>query len=301
MAILVMLGAAAWGLAVATAAFWLTGLARDERSDLLLPTESERQRRRDLRRQSWAYRSFEPAVLALAGWNRRTFPGRVARLGGHLDVLGQRDWRPEEFLAVKQLEATAGFLAGALIGFLFIGPVASVVLGVVFYLVALGIVVQGTAKQARQRCQRLRERLPAAVDLMALMLEAGAGTLGECLEKAAAENEDHPLGEEFRRVLVQVDQGAVPADALREMGRRLEDGDIDQLVFALTTAEERGIPLRASLRDLATQMRLRQVQWLEKAAEEARVHITWPGLIVMFGCLLIIAAPVIFSLVNGGD
>ena len=42
-------------------------------------------------------------------------------------------------------------------------------------------------------------------------------------------------------------------------------------------------------------------QWQEKAAEEARVHITWPGLIVMLGCLLIIAAPIIFSLINGGE
>jgi tight adherence protein C len=177
--------------------------------------------------------------------------------------------------------------------------VGGLVLGVGFYVLALGLVVRGTARQARQRCERLRQRLPAAVDLMALMLEAGAGTLGECLEKAATENADHPLGEEFRRVLVQVDQGTAQVDALRQMGRRLNDGDVDQLVFALTTAEERGIPLRASLRNLATQMRLRQIQWQEKAAEEARVHITWPGLIVMAACLLIIAAPIIFSLFNG--
>jgi tight adherence protein C len=299
MAIVAVLGAVAWGLALASAAYWLTALGRDSRADLLLRTESERQHRRELRRRSRVYRCFEPAVEALAGWNRINFAGYVTRLGGHLEVLGERDWRPEEFLAVKEMEVVAGFLAGGLIGCLVAGPVAALVLGGGFYVVALCLVMRGTARQARQRCECLRQRLPATVDLMALMLEAGAGTLGECLDKAATENADHPLGEEFRRVLVQVDQGTAQSDALREMGRRLNDGDMDQLVFALTTAEERGIPLRASLRDLATQMRLRQIQWQEKAAEEARVHITWPGLVVMLACLMIITAPIIFSLVNG--
>src|SRR4051812_4918648 len=128
MGILVVLGAAAWGLAVASAAFWLTTLARDERADLLLSTETERQRRRELRRRSWVYRCFEPVVGPLAAWNRRTFPGWVSRLGGHLEVLGERTWQPEEFLAVKQCEMVAAFAAGGLIGYLFVGPAAGLVL-----------------------------------------------------------------------------------------------------------------------------------------------------------------------------
>ncbi len=291
-------GAALWGLALAAGACWLTCLARRERDDLLL-TEAERRRRRILRARSRTYRWFEPTVAGLAGWDRRTFPARVERLGADLELTGERDWRPEEFLAVRQIEAGQGFFAGAGLGLVLFGASVALPLGGVFYALTLLALVRGSAKRAKRHCDRLRNRLPAVIDLMALMLEAGAGTLRECLEKAEQENGDHPIGEELRRVLVRIDQGVAQADALREMGRRLNDPEVGELVFTLTTAEERGVPLKASLRDLATKMRLRQVQWMEKAAEEARVHITWPGLLVTLACLLIVVAPIVFTLAGG--
>jgi Flp pilus assembly protein TadB len=292
-------GAVLWGLALAAGALWLTTLGSGGPDERLL-TESERQRRRGLRQRSAVYRWFEPAVLTLAAWNRQFFPGRMARLGARIEVLGERDWRAEEALAVRQIEAVPGFVVGGLFGLLFLGPLAAPVTALLAFAITLAVTSRGSVKQARERSQRLRQRLPAVIELMALMLEAGAGTLRECLEMAARENADHVIGEELRRVLIQIDQGANQADALREMGRRLDDPDVAQLVFALTTAEERGVPLRSSLRDMATQLRVRQVQWLEKAAEEARVHITWPGMVVTLACLLIVAAPIVFAFLRDG-
>src|SRR5262245_46073651 len=106
------IGAMLWGLAAA-AAFWLTTLGQGGPDDRLLP-ESERGRRQRLRARSPAYCWLEPAVDTLAGWNRRAFPGVLARLGARLELLGERDWRAEEYLAVKQLEAAPAFGLAAL-------------------------------------------------------------------------------------------------------------------------------------------------------------------------------------------
>ncbi len=73
----------------------------------------------------------------------------------------------------------------------------------------------------------------------------------------------------------------------------MDDADIFEIVFAINTAEERGTRLKETLSGLAEQMRHRRIQWLERAAEEAKVHITWPGLLVMVACLLIVAAPLL--------
>jgi hypothetical protein len=96
-----------------------------------------------------------------------------------------------------------------------------------------------------------------------------------------------------------IDQGVSQTEALRGLGQRLggriDDADVYEMVFAINTAEERGTRLKETLTDLAEQMRHRRIQWLERAAEEAKVHITWPGLLVMVACMLIVAAPLVLS------
>jgi pilus assembly protein TadC len=148
--------------------------------------------------------------------------------------------------------------------------------------------------RARRYRIAVRNRLPFVVDLMALMLESGA-IFRECLETAAEENRDEAVGEEFSRVCRAIDQGIPQTEALRGLSRRIDDADVYEMVFAINTAEERGTRLKETLSDLAEQMRHRRIQWLEKAAEEAKVHITWPGLLVMVACLIIVAAPLILS------
>src|SRR5262249_31100084 len=108
-------------------------------------------------------------------------------------------------------------------------------------------------------------------------------------------NRAEAVGEELGRVCRAIDQGSPQTDALRGLSRRIDDADVYEMVFAINTAEERGTRLKETLSDLAEQMRHRRIQWLERAAEEAKVHITWPGLLVMVACLIIVAAPLILS------
>jgi Flp pilus assembly protein TadB len=289
-------GTACAGLAVATAAWWLTSLVSGEQLDHLLPTESERQRRREQRRQSWLLRWCEPTVVGLAGRLGRWFPNLVRQLGAWSELIGLAGWQPAELLAVKALEAVPALLLGGAIGSLFFSPAMIPFIAVLTYFIILAGAVRRMKKDAARYVARIRGRLPSVIDLMALMLEAGAGTLRECLDRAAGENTDHPIGTELRRVIVQIDQGASQADALRELDRRLNDPEVREVVFAINTAEERGLSLKDSLRNLAGQMRLRQVQTLERLAEQARVHITWPGLVMTAACLLIVAAPLVLSI-----
>jgi tight adherence protein C len=146
--------------------------------------------------------------------------------------------------------------------------------------------------RAKKRLGRIRIRLPFAVDLISLTMEAGGG-FQECLQTAVVENGEHPLTDELAEVLRQISLGRPRNEALRALQDRLQDEDINEMVFAINKGEELGTPLSAILRDQAEQMRLKRSQRGEKAAAEAEVNIVFPGMVLMIACLLIVIAPIV--------
>ena len=147
--------------------------------------------------------------------------------------------------------------------------------------------------RARNGCRAIRIRLPFAVDLIALTMEAGGG-FQECLANGrrsktatirSPRNSPKCCGK-FR-------SAGRGNEALQALQERLQDEDINELVFAINKGEELGTPLSAILRDQAEQMRLKRSQRGEKAAAEAQVNIVFPGMVVMIACLLVVIAPIV--------
>lgn len=254
----------------------------------------ERRRRQQLRDGSSVYRGFEALADQLAAWNR----GRRSRRP-MLDKLG-RDlltaanpvpWLPEEYLAVRQVESGLAALAGVLFGWLLLEDWFA---GLLFGgLTAWGyqrLMIGQAALRATQRRLRIKNRLPYAIDLMALMMEAGA-SFAESLETAVRESRGHPLAEEFGQVLHETALGRTRREALEALQHRLNDEDFAELIFAIVQGEDLGTPLSQILRTQADQMRLKYSQWAEKAAGEAQVAIVFPGMVIMVACLLIVVAP----------
>lgn len=290
----------ALGTALALVARELGCILTEPRKDLSVGNLLEHQRRTILRQRSKAYRVLEPLVDRLEPYGDHWWAKHLPELQRALEMVEpQTPWKAAEYLVLKGLEALPIVLLAAPFVLLLFGLLPALTF------VALAIIVlpilhrRRVIDRARRYRIAVRNQLPFVVDLMALMLESGA-IFRECLETAASENQGAPVGEEFSRVCRAIDQGVPQAEGLRGLARRLDDTDASEMVFAINTAEERGTRLKETLSDLAEQMRHRRVQWLERAAEEAKVHITWPGLLVMVACLLIVAAPLILSGFSAG-
>jgi tight adherence protein C len=253
----------------------------------------ERQRRDELRRGNTIYRWFEPLIDEIAAILRRRERPSMTVLG-HSLIAGREKlpWRPEEFIAAKWLEA---LLAG---GVLFVilwlagWSTVAVVLGLAVTILYALLTPKAVRDRAKKRLGRIRIRLPFAVDLISLTMEAGGG-FQECLQTAVVENGEHPLTDELAEVLRQISLGRPRNEALRALQDRLQDEDINEMVFAINKGEELGTPLSAILRDQAEQMRLKRSQRGEKAAAEAEVNIVFPGMVLMIACLLIVIAPIV--------
>jgi tight adherence protein C len=292
-----IVGSAVLAFAVALFSFEILSLVTYPREMLGDTHPFERQRRETLRAGSYVYRWFEPLVDELAARFGKRSSAKLDQL--RVSLLASRDrlpWNPEDFIVTKWLE---GILFGTIVFCMLwlVGwPTAGALFGLAIATLYGIISPKSVRDRARKRLSRIRIRLPFAVDLIALTMEAGGG-FQECLQTAVGENGDHPLTEELAEVLRQIALGRPRHEALSSMKNRLHDDDINELVFAINKGEELGTPLSAILREQAEQMRLKRSQRGEKAAAEAQVNIIFPGMVLMIACLIVIVAPIILPTV----
>lgn len=293
-----LLAVVATGVAAGSLASLLIGLAGSvPASAQYKPSHYDVSRRARLRITSILYRAVAGWIERLAAWNQRSIStARLDTIACELKSAAiSQPWRPEEYLAVVQLQSVAAALFGFGFGAFTTGSATG---GILFAVLAAwglyALMMSDPTRKAATRRRQLKERLPFTIDLMAQMMAAGA-TFQECLNVAVAENVGHPLGEELSLVVQEMNMGRTRREAVLALLERAPDPDISELVFAIVKGEEMGTPLSAILRTQADQIRLKYSQTQEKESAEAQVAILFPGMIIMIACLLIIVAPFVLQ------
>jgi tight adherence protein C len=203
---------------------------------------------------------------------------------------------PDEFLSLKLIEASiAGALVGLILGFS-LGPVVGLASFLVVVAVYIPLAENETRGISSQTKNRFLLRLPNAVDLLSLMLEAGA-TFPDALDTVVNENKGHPLGDQFGQVAREMALGRPRSESLRALRERMDDIVVDELIMAINEGEELGTPLAKILSSQAERMRLKKSQWIEKAAAEAQVKMAFPSLLIMIACSLVVLGPFVLQAV----
>ncbi|MFO1019428.1 MAG: type II secretion system F family protein [Planctomycetales bacterium] len=257
----------------------------------------ETERRERLRDENPVYRWFEPLIDELSV-SQPAANQTQQKIALALRMLPDwPPWTPQDFAATKKVEAG---LTGLVVGLLLwpiMGPIVAAVGAVIVassYIMFWGVRVQELAQKRRMV---FLKRLPYAVDLLALMMEAGA-SFDEAVATLVDESPGHPIGQEFGYLLREIRLGRSRRDALIQLRDRMEDDNVREFVTAILNGEEFGTPLSRILRTQADQMRLKRSQWAEKAAGEAQVKIVFPGIMIMIACLLIIVTPFIVKFLD---
>lgn len=224
-------------------------------------------------------------------------PTSLERLDHALEVCGRAPpWSAARFWAAQACRGLAvGAVTGLLVGLAspLFGLIAAAVVACLTVMMAVGSV----SAEADERTRAVRGRLAFATDLMALVLKAG-GTPADALGSVVRECGDHPLGEEFGKVADDVAHGMPRRDALARLRERFPDADIRDFVFAVVKGEELGTPLAETLAMQARDMRRRQSQACEKQAAEAEVKLSFPVMLVMIACLIVMLGPFLLPLLD---
>ncbi|HMP76966.1 MAG TPA: type II secretion system F family protein [Kiritimatiellia bacterium] len=268
--------------------------------------------RRTERRLPLLFRLLLPLAPNVAGWfDRPAFARERERVTERLVAAGYDGLlNAREYLALRVL---VPLLAGpALIGLL--AYVFAAIPGrpgdllqerqLLFFLAALLLLALQPASWLRQmlaRRHRVIERgLPFVLDLLTLSVEAGLDFM-TAIRRVIERRKLDALGEELLRMLRDIQVGKTRRDALRDLGRRSMQSDLNSVVSALVQADELGISLGSILRIQADQMRVRRFQRAEKLAQEAPVKMLFPLVAFIFPAVFIVLlGPVILELLRQG-
>lgn len=232
------------------------------------------------------------AELPHSGPAIRWFSGIAARLtpGGFLESVRVRladlgaDVSAERFLAYKGM----GLASGAVLGLWTMSSSVALGLTVLALIAPIGFFYPDTWLRRRQasRAEQIGRALPDSLDLMAISVEAGVGLEGALAR--AAEDLGGALGEEYSRLLREMQLGASRREAFMEMRRRVGLPQMSSFVLALLQADSLGIAVGKVLRSQANEQRTKRRQRAREQAAKTPVKILFPLVFGIFPALLIV-------------
>lgn len=252
----------------------------------------------ELKRTSSFYRTFHPVLLPMARANVMFLRGALPEIGRQLQAAGMpRSWTAPEYLARCQLIGLMLLPLYMLIAIRTIGT-AGPVIAIVASLLTMLVLRRRLAHRAQRRLFRIKQRMPFLLDLLTLLMEAGA-TFLYALEEAVSEFQDHPAGEEFGRVLAEMRMGKSRTASFEGMRDRLNDHEITSIVGSIIQGETLGTPLALLFRTQADVLRIKRTQRAETMAGEAGVNMLAPAVLVMAATVLIILGPFVLGFIYG--
>lgn len=251
----------------------------------------------ELRKVSLLYRMAEPLIGPLARANRRWFGPQLPEISRELQAAGRpRFWSPEEWLAVAEIQAVLLSLPLWVLLYRGMGP-PGLLLGLVSTASIALLLRHSLTQAARTRLWRLKLSLPYLLDLLTLLMEAGS-TFLNALHEAVQEFRNDPAGQEFGRVLGEMQMGKSRTAALDAMRERLNDDEIGSLLGAIIQGEQLGTPLALLFRAQADVLRLKRTQRAETIAGEAAVKMLFPAVLIMVATVIIMLGPFVLGLMT---
>ncbi len=150
----------------------------------------------------------------------------------------------------------------------------------------------------KQRHRSIRKALPFMLDLLTLSVEAGLDFMN-AMQRIVDRRKVDAIGEEFVRVLREIQLGKTRRVALRDMAERVNQSEIRSVVNALVQADELGVGIAQILRIQADQMRQRRFERAEKLANEAPVKMLFPLVAFIFPAVfLVLLGPMILQILR---
>ena len=205
-----------------------------------------------------------------------------------------------EFMAGGQLLSFAVLVLFILMG-LFTGNFVG--FGLVFGLFAAGItywfLTEYIQNLVTARKSSISRQFPSFLDLAVMSTKAGASFV-ETLEIYVQSNSETALANEFMLVIRDVGMGATLEESLTEFKQRVPLEPIRNATDAIIQGQDIGTPIANILDDQADAIRFHRSQAAERAAEELKVKIMGPIVLMMIAVFLLILGPAVLEVMKSG-
>lgn len=159
-------------------------------------------------------------------------------------------------------------------------------------------------QEASKRRNAILRQLPTTLDLLTICVEAGL-SLQAAMFKVVEKTRPSPLRDEIDQALREVQLGRPRAQALKDMGKRINLKEVNSVVLAMVQAEAMGTSIAKSLRVQAAIARENRWTRAQEMAFKAPVKMTFPLVFFIFPVVfIVIFGPVALDLLtnwSGGD
>lgn len=288
--------------------FWITTVFQnwvdESNEEIELARLNDQKRRAKVLEVCSMSRRFPRLIYAIELANRNKFPKIQSKLQKWLIMAGLDFWAPSEFLAAAELKCLlVGFILG---GFFlstgFMNPPVLILITTTIICGAFILEIKKLQSNAEYRTETIGFRIPYAIDQISLILDAG-GHFHEAIGLVLKEMENHPLADELNLVYRSMKLGIHRHESLKEMSSRLNMPMVTELVTTIIQGENCGTPLAEIIRVQAEQMRLKRSQMIEQFAAKIGVKMSFPGMLCMIACLVIVVAMFVLWMVEtvGGE
>ena len=157
------------------------------------------------------------------------------------------------------------------------------------------------ANKIALRKQQIRHFLPETVDLLGLCVEAGldfTSALRWIIEKRTFTN---PMIEELAFVLEEIKWGKSRSQALKDMSKRLNIGEVSSFVRLLIQAERMGTPVAEAFGIISEDTRMQRFRTGERYAMKAPIKILIPLIFCILPVIgIVVGGPIMLRFMEGG-
>lgn len=149
------------------------------------------------------------------------------------------------------------------------------------------------------RRKAISREFPYFLDLAVLMMGAGAN-FGEVLQGYLRTAGNSKFAADARALEAEVRAGLSTDTALALLESRIPAPDVVAVIRAIRQGTRLGTPLTRTFTDQAEAIRFRRSQRAERDAEELKVRLQGPTMLLMIAVLLLVLGPALVSMTQGG-
>lgn len=201
---------------------------------------------------------------------------------------------PEGFFNLKIL---------VMVGLASLTPVALGKLDPVYISIALVIGYVAPEFYLKQKIAKRKylivRRLPEAIDLLGLCIEAGLD-FSSALKWVIDKTPSSPINDEFALVLEEIKWGKPRIQALKDMSSRLDITEISSFVQTIIQAERMGSPISEAFMILSEDARAQRFHRGERIALQAPIKILLPLIFFIMPVIgIIVGGPILLQFTQG--
>jgi tight adherence protein C len=140
-------------------------------------------------------------------------------------------------------------------------------------------------------------QFPYFMDMAVMSMEAGAN-FQETLSIYVKDNEGQPLSDDLGQALAEMQMGKTLTDALQNMNKRTSTELVKNALMSIIQGERMGTPIAKVLAEQSETIRFSRSQTAERLAEEIKIKMQGPAMLLLISILLLILGPAFIDVAN---